>query len=1138
MGGLFYRDYRADPERQGSEGPPAPALDVFDAVTETYQDRSGWNRNQAREAAYRGLLDGLNGVLPARDMFVLRGRLTNGSPAAVDQSYAQWWDAADRARKTNPRLFKTLPKTRDEFEAQIQARLTRARQANKSIASRAEGVSGALAGLAGGMVGSLSDPFNVATMPLGGGPGVSLARRVLIDGLVNAGVEAAQLPAAQKELARYGDAETPMEMATSVLMAGAAGAALPALAHGAGKAAKPLASGAKTMQEAAWARIVPYLPQKYRPAMTMDAVPDGVLAEAVDKALATQDVLPELRGAINQLRAKAALDAANPFVADPAGIAAHDRAMQDALTAVLADPGARAQPAPRGRTAPAPSTALGSGTVPQSMGRAQLKAVIGRAENASGSNTARPIDPQTGRLLSSALGRYQFTQGTWTRLYKARFGAQGMSDGQIAALRTDPALQETLMDDLISLNARMLRRIGAPETAGNLYLAHFAGEGAAARVLTADPAMPISRIMSAEAIAANRHIRGIENFTAQDLINWAHRRMGESGGAGLGGTGGDDAALLAMRRMEADRAMNDAQAALDQRPAPLVETPEPLATPTHDGEDIAIPLRPAEVPQARPEVDALVPRIQSLVQDAGRPSLHPAKLAERLGAAEADVQMALARVKGLSPFTGKDGRLTYRRTPQSSGPEDLLTFVARRGGVRDDEGHDLKTVFEQVFDRRFTRTVTVAKGPDGKAIKGKDARKVTIRQTAFVPGAGPLIRKTGLALDRMREAVAEAGYFAGRFGRNEDDIALSTTADLIDLMTEAWAGKRKIYPNGEAPNKVPADLHWMEAAALDHIDTAAGRWGLDLTEEDRALAMTLYDGDGDQALLDMIDRRLSDAVMDAYAESADDAYAFPNWIEDPANGAGRGAESGNGPQPDTGDPGPGSAGRGYGGPDEPPEGWGPIDPEPLASFDAPDGMGMVRQADSLSHDLRAAMDVAPEAHIGNRVEAALLTDGWDAIGPNTFRKRIEGFEDAGTVSDGARVITLEMDDSGRWLSRTSGWGTIENDVDLRRFPNDPKGAIAAVMGARIPDGAQSDAFGGVTAADTKAMMERQAQGRMQAGVAQKPPGSDGGLFDSQAVQEGKDFRMDDEGDVINPADLLAMLDEEETAIRTMKDCMK
>src|SRR3546814_11306630 len=94
----------------------------------------------------------------------------------------------------------------------------------------------------------------------------------------------------------------------------------------------------------------------------------------------------------------------------------------------------------------------------------------------SGDDNAVPIDPNTGKLLSSAYGRYQFTEGTWKRYYVRRFGRGELSDTQIAARRSDSALQDQLMDDMLADNSRMLARIGARETPGNLYLAHFLGD--------------------------------------------------------------------------------------------------------------------------------------------------------------------------------------------------------------------------------------------------------------------------------------------------------------------------------------------------------------------------------------------------------------------------------------------------------------------------------------------------------------------------------------------------------------------------------------------------------------------------------------------------------------------------------------
>src|SRR3546814_784828 len=100
--------------------------------------------------------------------------------------------------------------------------------------------------------------------------------------------------------------------------------------------------------------------------------------------------------------------------------------------------------------------------------REVVKAQIRQVES-SGDDNAVPIDPNTGKLLSSAYGRYQFTEGTWKRYYVRRFGRGELSDTQIAARRSDSALQDQLMDDMLADNSRMLARIGARETPGNLY---------------------------------------------------------------------------------------------------------------------------------------------------------------------------------------------------------------------------------------------------------------------------------------------------------------------------------------------------------------------------------------------------------------------------------------------------------------------------------------------------------------------------------------------------------------------------------------------------------------------------------------------------------------------------------------------
>lgn len=97
------------------------------------------------------------------------------------------------------------------------------------------------------------------------------------------------------------------------------------------------------------------------------------------------------------------------------------------------------------------------------------------------------------------------------------------------------------------------------------------------------------------------------------------------------------------------------------------------------------------------------------------------------------------------------------------------------------------------------------------------------------------------------------------------------------------------------------------------------------------------------------------------------------------------------------------------------------------------------------------MTSTPTPHIADRIRDALLADGWKQAPSGAYVKLIDSFEEGGTVSPtGARLVTLSMDLSGRWLERRDAWGDVENDVDLRDWSDDPAGAIAAVLGRRKP----------------------------------------------------------------------------------------
>ncbi len=120
--------------------------------------------------------------------------------------------------------------------------------------------------------------------------------------------------------------------------------------------------------------------------------------------------------------------------------------------------------------------------------------------------------------LSSATGRYQFTEGTWADLRKRHAGLGLTPEG-----RTDPAQQERAMQVFTDENKAVLGRQGIEGTDANLYAAHFLGSGDAPKVLTADDATPLANIVQPATMQSNPHLAGM---TAGDFKRWTQTQMG------------------------------------------------------------------------------------------------------------------------------------------------------------------------------------------------------------------------------------------------------------------------------------------------------------------------------------------------------------------------------------------------------------------------------------------------------------------------------------------------------------------------------------------------------------------------------------------------------------------------------------
>lgn len=133
---------------------------------------------------------------------------------------------------------------------------------------------------------------------------------------------------------------------------------------------------------------------------------------------------------------------------------------------------------------------------------------------------------------SSALGPFQFIKTTFLEVARRNFPGDldDLSETQILALRTDLAFSRRAADAYSRENASFLLGRGLKASPVNLRLAFFAGAAGAARVLSAEPDAPVSRLLDPAAVAANPFLT---RMTARALISRSEREMGLVGLQGL-----------------------------------------------------------------------------------------------------------------------------------------------------------------------------------------------------------------------------------------------------------------------------------------------------------------------------------------------------------------------------------------------------------------------------------------------------------------------------------------------------------------------------------------------------------------------------------------------------------------------------
>jgi hypothetical protein len=570
----------------------------------------------------------------------------------TDLAEKRVWYMINDARKTDPGfMLDVAGKDRDDLYAKALDRDKVAIAKAQETMSRSRGFWQGTVGFLGGAyeqgiapVLAGDAPTTTAGLFAGGLGGRTVVGRILSEGAVNMGVTAALQPQIAANRAELGQTMTAGEMATNIGVAGLIGAGVQGTVEGIGSAFRA-------------------------------RVPVASMTEAE-------------RGATDMAARDATIDAANPF-GPGAGSDAHYARMQATLKAAeLGAPVGSLPDMPVAATADVPSVN------PAMAPREQVKSLIRSAE--SGGNDA------AGATTSSAYGRYQFTKGTWKRLYLQRYGRGGLTDADIYAKRADGGTQETLVDDLLRENSNALARSGIRQTAGNLYLLHFAGQEDGIKLLSASRDAPIETVMRAGSIKANPALFGANAknriTTVGELVDWADRKMG--------GSGGNAGPVLDRSSFATDDDWRTAQAQVDADEATrAVVARKNAAVDAPDTPDFAEMAR--NEARAGDNEAALTPWESSAPSTIDQPMLPDLAPAPRRGA---------------------------RSLPVRTQPSDVVEFLADRGGVADNEGHAL------------------ARSGQG----GRDMGQ------AFAYGSGRLVRKSGMSIDTAGELLHEAGYFADR----------------------------------------------------------------------------------------------------------------------------------------------------------------------------------------------------------------------------------------------------------------------------------------------------------------------------------------------------------------------------------------
>ena len=827
--------------------PPLPAPGFFEtlgAAVRTTQDESSDSVALHRSAGYDALAEAL-GELGVPRAALVKDRLRFMGlpmPGSDGLDYGKVWRAVAAKRAGDAKLFRDIAATREEYEQGL-IRRDGGRDSDQQVLGRATGVGGTVAAFAGASLADMADS-DLGPVQFMAGGGTTVLRSMLVNGAIGVTEEAVKTPERLRNRKALGEPMSGAEVGINLLGAFAAPAVLTGAGHGLAKGIDLGQSGFEKVVAANWERLPEALRTRWAARATVEDQPldDGLLADMAEAVIGRERMSEAEAGAVTMLRREAGIAAANPFRPDGAGLAAHDEALGAAMRRIMASPGEPfvAPSTGSGRAGPMGSTAISTRTVSGDAIDGYMR--LNRRQESAGDDLAVPRDRKTGRLLSSAYGRYQFIGDTWVSYYTRRFGTGGLSRDQILSKRANGSLQDVLMRDLTEDNAAFLRAQGQAVTPGNLYLVHFAGQGGAKRLFE-------GRMLGADAVKANPFLQGM---TPDDVLDWAHRKMGGQGGAPRSGgpTLRADVEMAAAERRSLQDELDAAHAALAEVAgessaavrralddgAALVPVDALRQAQGDRGMVDAPALEPragdADAPPA--EVLAILPGLRAVVADKGRSLNQIGGLAKELGASEAELRRGLAALaNGGELRQRKDGsfqRPAPRGVRRAYDSDELLNFIAKSGGLRNDEGHGLGLTGVSARERREMVPAAIADAKRKRAGGGRNWRRMT--------PAGPLLRHEGLSIDAMGARLQEHGFFPIGGPR-------PTEREVLDLIDARISGGKKAYPLGHDKADQPgAGEDMADPTDADQLEWVAGQ----ISEIKETLGLT--GDDVDAALLD------------------------------------------------------------------------------------------------------------------------------------------------------------------------------------------------------------------------------------------------------------------------------------------------